>query len=76
MFHEDKFAFLEKEPAIQVSCRKAAQKSLLKRLRETLAESAPALSMEEIRDQVAPDQMFAASLACLIFRIVRGKREE
>lgn len=76
MFHEDKFAFLEKEPAIQVSCRKAAQKSLLKRLRDTLAESAPALTMEEIQPQVEPGQMFSAALACLIFRIARGKREK
>lgn len=76
MFHEDKFKFLEKEPAIQVSCRKAAPKSLFSRMRDSLAESAPALTLEEIRSQVAPDQMFSAALACLIFRMVRGGREE
>lgn len=70
------FEFLEQEPSVRVVFRKADRKSLFCRMRETLAESAPALSIEEIKDQVPPEQMFSAAVACLIFRIARGGREE
>ena len=65
------FEWIEREPSIKVVCRKSSRKSLFHRMRDALEESAPPLSVEEIKDQVAPDQ-----LACLIFRLARNQREE
>lgn len=70
------FEFIEREPSVRVVCRKSSRQSLFQKLRDALEESAPDLSMEEIKNQVPPDQMFSAALACLIFRRVRHQREE
>ena len=70
------FEWIEREPSIKVVCRKSSRKSLFHRMRDALEESAPPLSVEEIKDQVAPDQMFSAALACLIFGLARNQREE
>ena len=66
------FEFIEREPSVRVVCRKSSRQSLFQKLEE----SAPDLSIEEIKSQVPPDQMFSAALACLIFRRVRHQREE
>ena len=70
------FEFIEREPSVRVVCRKSSRQSLVEKLRDALEESAPDLSIEEIKSQVPPDQMFSAALACLIFRRVRHQREE
>ena len=58
------------------SAEGSSRQSLFQKLRDALEESAPDLSIEEIKSQVPPDQMFSAALACLIFRRVRHQREE
>ena len=70
------FEFKELEHYVRVVCRKRSRQRLYKKLRDALEESAPDLSIEEIKSQVPPDQMFSAALACLIFRRVRHQREE
>lgn len=69
------FEWIEREPSVKVVCRKSSRNSILHRMRDALEESAPTLSMEEIKGQVTPDQMLSAALACLIFRKMRNQRE-
>ena len=52
------FEFIEREPSVRVVCRKSSRQSLFQKLRDALEESAPDLSIEEIKSQVPPDQMF------------------
>lgn len=76
MKDKNEFHFLEHEPEAGVVCQKNGRKRLLERLGDALAESAPALTLEEIKPQVEPAQMFSAALACLIFKMVRSRRKE
>uniref|UniRef100_UPI003FF0B573 hypothetical protein n=1 Tax=Candidatus Fimivicinus sp. TaxID=3056640 RepID=UPI003FF0B573 len=74
MLHHKNFKFLEHGPSVRVVSQKSGRRSLFGRMRDALAESAPALTMEEIKKDVAPEQEFSAALACLIFRILRDRR--
>ena len=45
------FEFIEREPSVRVVCRKSSRQSLFQKLRDALEESAPDLSIEEIKSQ-------------------------